>query len=73
MPAWIDWHSHHTPPELVETFSELTGKKVAIDNYDSPDFSKRIKEMDQAGLDLQLVCQGAGIYADQLPPPEALL
>jgi predicted TIM-barrel fold metal-dependent hydrolase len=28
--------------------------------------------MDDAGLDLQLVCQGAGVYADQLPADQAL-
>jgi len=28
--------------------------------------------MDEAGLDLQLVCQGAGVYADQLPANQAL-
>ena len=28
--------------------------------------------MDEAGLDLQLICQGAGVYADQLPPEQAL-
>jgi predicted TIM-barrel fold metal-dependent hydrolase len=72
MATWIDWHSHHTPPELVEKFNQLTGKKPHIDDYDSPDFSKRIKEMDEVGLDLQLIGQGAGIYADQLPAAQAL-
>jgi aminocarboxymuconate-semialdehyde decarboxylase len=72
MPAWIDWHSHHTPPELVEKFAELSGKKVYVDSYDSPDFAKRVKDMNEVGLDLQLVCQGAGVYADQLPPEQAL-
>ncbi len=28
--------------------------------------------MDEAGLDLQLVCQGAGINADSLPPDQAM-
>ena len=28
--------------------------------------------MDEAGVDLQLICQGAGVYADQLPPDQAL-
>jgi aminocarboxymuconate-semialdehyde decarboxylase len=72
MAIWIDWHSHHTPPEVAERFGELTGKKPHIDNFDSPDFSKRVKELDEAGLDLQLICQGAGVYADQLPANEAL-
>jgi predicted TIM-barrel fold metal-dependent hydrolase len=72
MAIWIDWHSHHTPPEVAARFAELTGKKPSIDRFDSPDFSKRIKELDAAGLDLQLICQGAGLYADQLPASEAL-
>ncbi|HUK40439.1 MAG TPA: amidohydrolase family protein, partial [Candidatus Acidoferrales bacterium] len=36
------------------------------------DFSQRIKAMDDVGLDLQLICQGAGLYADQLPAEQAL-
>src|SRR6185436_15207902 len=40
--------------------------------YDSPEMSKRVKEMDEVGIDLQLICQGAGVYADQLPPEQAL-
>lgn len=68
----IDWHSHHTPPEIVEKFAGLTGHAPRIDDYDSPDFSKRMREMDQAGLEIQLVCQGAGIDADQLPASQAL-
>jgi predicted TIM-barrel fold metal-dependent hydrolase len=48
------------------------GKKPKIDDYDSMDFSKRVKEMDEVGLGLQLVCQGAGLYADQLPAEQAL-
>jgi predicted TIM-barrel fold metal-dependent hydrolase len=71
MASWIDWHSHHTPPEVVEQFAAFTGKKPKIDDYDATDFTKRVTEMDQVGLDLQLVCQGAGLYADQLPAPQA--
>ncbi|MGH7809524.1 MAG: amidohydrolase family protein, partial [Candidatus Binatia bacterium] len=40
--------------------------------YDSPELSKRVKEMDGVGIDLQLICQGAGVYADQLPAEQAL-
>ena len=65
--ANIDWHSHHTAPEVSERIKELTGKRPHIDALDSPDFSKRIREMDEAGVDLQLICQGAGVYADQMP------
>jgi predicted TIM-barrel fold metal-dependent hydrolase len=72
MAAVIDWHAHHTAPEVAERIKQLTGKAPHIDAYDSPDFSKRITEMDDAGLDLQLVCQGAGVYADQLPAEQAL-
>jgi predicted TIM-barrel fold metal-dependent hydrolase len=72
MADWIDWHSHHTAPEVVETFAEFTGKRPKIDDYDSTDFTQRVKEMDEAGIDLQLICQGAGLYADQLPTDQAL-
>jgi predicted TIM-barrel fold metal-dependent hydrolase len=68
----IDWHAHHTAPEIADQIKELTGKRPHVDAYDSPDLSKRVKEMDDVGLDLQLVCQGAGVYADQLPPAQAL-
>jgi aminocarboxymuconate-semialdehyde decarboxylase len=72
MTSWIDWHAHHTPPEVVEKFAQLTGRSPRIDDYDSPDFGKRVKEMDEVGLDLQLICQGAGLYADQLAAEQAL-
>ncbi|HEY7218488.1 MAG TPA: amidohydrolase family protein [Candidatus Binatia bacterium] len=72
MPTMIDWHAHHTAPEIADRIHELIGKRPHIDGYDGPDLSKRIKEMDEVGLDLQLVCQGAGVYADQLPPDQAL-
>jgi predicted TIM-barrel fold metal-dependent hydrolase len=72
MATWIDWHSHHTPAEVAEKIGQLTGKKPQIDGCDSADFSLRVKEMDGVGLDLQLICQGAGLYADQLPGETAL-
>jgi predicted TIM-barrel fold metal-dependent hydrolase len=72
MATVIDWHAHHTAPEIADRIKDLTGKRPHIDAYDSPDLSRRIKEMDEAGLDLQLVCQGAGVYADQLPAEQAL-
>src|SRR5262252_10099441 len=72
MSTWIDWHSHHTAPEAAEQFNAFTGKKTKIDDYDSTDFSQRVKAMDEVGLDLQLICQGAGLYADQLPADQAL-
>jgi predicted TIM-barrel fold metal-dependent hydrolase len=72
MATVIDWHAHHTAPEIADRINDLTGKKPHIDAYDSPDFSRRVKEMDDVGLDLQLICQGAGVYADQLPADQAL-
>jgi predicted TIM-barrel fold metal-dependent hydrolase len=72
MAIFIDWHAHHTAPEIADQIKAFTGKQPHIDAYDSPDLSKRIREMDEAGLDLQLICQGAGVYADQLPAREAL-
>jgi predicted TIM-barrel fold metal-dependent hydrolase len=68
----IDWHSHHTPIEVADEIARLKGKKPHVDPYDSPDFSQRIKEMDAAGLDIQLICQGAGLAADQLPAEQAM-
>ncbi len=72
MAMLIDWHAHHTAPEIAEQINGWTGKRPHIDAYDSPDFAKRIKEMDESGIELQLVCQGAGVYADQLPAERAL-
>ena len=72
MPTWIDWHSHHTAPEAVATFAEFTAKRPKIDDYDSTNFTERVQQMDEVGIDLQLICQGAGLYADQLPADQAL-
>jgi len=72
MPALIDWHSHHTPPEIAQELGKLTGRAPYIDKYDSVDFSQRIREMDAVRLDIQLVCQGAGVYADSLPAAQAM-
>jgi predicted TIM-barrel fold metal-dependent hydrolase len=72
MATVIDWHAHHTAPEVADRIQALTGKRPLIDAYDSVDLSKRVKEMDEVGIDIQLVCQGAGVYADQLPAEQAL-
>lgn len=72
MATLIDWHAHHTAPEIADRIQTMTGKRPHVDAFDSPDFGKRIREMDDAGIDLQLICQGAGVYADQLPAAEAL-
>ena len=68
----IDWHSHHTAPELAEFLKEKTGKTPHVDAFDSPDFDKRLGELDAVGIDLQLVCQGASEDADQLPANDAI-
>ena len=67
MGTWIDWHSHHTPAEVADKIGRISGKTLKIDDYDGPDFSRRVAEMDAAGIDLQLISQGAGLYADQFP------
>lgn len=72
MASLIDWHSHHTPSELAEDFVKLTGKAPAPDPYDSHDFDRRRRELDAAGIDVQLVCQGAGLYADRFSPEQAM-
>lgn len=68
----IDWHSHHTPPEIVDLLSRAGVAAPRIDPYDSVDFARRVREMDAAGLDIQLICQGAGLYADELPADQAM-
>src|SRR4030095_2277451 len=72
MATFIDWHAHHTAPEIADRISELTGKRPHIDAHDSADFSHVIKEMEEVGWDIQMICQGAGVYADQLPANQAL-
>jgi predicted TIM-barrel fold metal-dependent hydrolase len=72
MSTWIDWHSHHTAPEVAQRIAQFTGREPHIDKFDSPDFAQRVKEMDEVGLDIQLICQGAGVYADQLSADQAL-
>jgi len=72
MATVIDWHAHHTAPEVADRINQLTGKRPHVDAYDSTDLAKRVKEMDEVGIDIQLICQGAGVYADQLPAEQAL-
>ena len=40
MATVIDWHAHHTAPEIADKIKELTGKRPHIDTYDSPDLGK---------------------------------
>ncbi len=72
MATLIDWHAHHTAPEVAERFAAAGGRAPRPDALDSPDFARRIAAMDAAGVDVQLVSQGAGLNADRLPPDEAL-
>ena len=72
MPMLIDWHAHHTAPEVAEWAGQLSGRAPRPDPYDSPDFARRIAEMDGAGVDVQLISQGAGLNADGLPSAQAI-
>jgi predicted TIM-barrel fold metal-dependent hydrolase len=74
MPTLIDWHAHHTAPELVAEVEALGGRAPRPDKYDGPDFAQRVAAMDAAGIELQLVCQGAGLNVDSLSlaPDQAL-
>jgi predicted TIM-barrel fold metal-dependent hydrolase len=68
----IDWHAHHTSPEAVEALRRHSGREAKADPFDSPDFGQRVAAMDAAGIDIQLVSQGAGLNPDQLPAAAAM-
>ena len=68
----IDWHAHHSPPELSDKVAELGGRRPVPDDLDSADFSKRLAEMDEAGVEIQLVCQTARVDAEGWPPEQAM-
>ncbi len=72
MAALIDWHAHHTAPELAERIGRATGRPPRADGQDSPDFAARVAEMDEAGIDVQLVSQGAGLNGDRFSADEAM-
>jgi predicted TIM-barrel fold metal-dependent hydrolase len=72
MATLIDWHAHHTAPEVGARLAALGGRAPRPDAHDSPDFAQRIAAMDAAGIAVQLVCQGAGLNPDRLPAAEAL-
>jgi predicted TIM-barrel fold metal-dependent hydrolase len=72
MPTLIDWHAHHTAPEAAEQLAAWTERTARPDAYDARDFAQRIAAMDQAGVDVQLVSQGAALNADDLLPNQAL-
>lgn len=63
----IDWHSHHTSVEVSERLAQAGGRSARPDPQDSSDFGKRVGDMDEAGIDFQLVSQGGGLNADSLP------
>jgi predicted TIM-barrel fold metal-dependent hydrolase len=71
MAMLIDWHAHHTAPELVAQLGALGGRAPRPDAHDGPDFARRIAAMDAAGVDVQLVWQGhdaARIHGGGLNP-----
>ena len=57
MAVLIDWHSHYTPPELLDKVEEMGRRRPSPAEDDDPDFARRLKEMDAAGIEIQLVCQ----------------
>ncbi len=72
MAVLIDWHSHHSPPELLTKVEELGGRRPRADEEDSPDFAKRLQEMDEAGIEIQLVCQTARVDPESWPRDQAV-
>lgn len=66
MPALIDWHSHHTAPELGEAYQKLGLGAPGVDPEDGTDFRARRAALDEAGVDLQLVSQSARGGTDAL-------
>lgn len=72
MTTLIDWHAHHTAPELAERIGRSTGRAPREDAQDSPDFAARIAEMDEAGIAVQLVSPGQGLNGDRFDAEEAM-
>ena len=72
MAALIDWHTHHTAPELAERIGRATGRRPRADAQDSTDFVARIAEMDEVGIEVQLVSQGAGLHGNRFEAEEAM-
>src|ERR1051325_10887595 len=72
MAVLIDWHAHHAAPELLDKVVEFGGKRPGGDEYDTPDFSQRLKEMDEAGVEMQLVCQTGRADQESYPAAQAM-
>lgn len=72
MPTLIDWHAHHTAPELIDRLVAWGGRPPRPDAFDSPDFARRAGELDEVGIDVQLICQGAGLDADRVAAEQAV-
>lgn len=72
MSGLIDWHSHHSPPELNGLIEQLGGRAGRPDPFDSPDFSQRVSELDAAGIDIQLISPSAGINPDRFTADQAI-
>lgn len=72
MAGLIDWHSHHAPAETLEQLAAFGGAAGGLDPDDSPDFDLRRAQLDEAGIDLQLVALTAAVDIETRPPAEAL-
>src|SRR5262245_19490746 len=72
MATMIDWHAHHTAPEIADRRNDFTEQRQVTDASDSTGLGTRGTGMDGVVIDLQLVCQGGGVYADKLAPEQAL-
>lgn len=73
MAILIDWHAHHSAPELLDKVEELGGKRPMADPEDTPDFGQRLKEMDEAGIQMQLVCQTGRADPESWPAEQAMV
>lgn len=72
MPALIDWHSHHTAPELVAEYAAAGSIGPRPDAEDTADFAQRVRAMDAAGIERQIVSLPAGLDPDRLPAEQAM-
>lgn len=68
----IDWHSHHTPPEVLQPLEAFDGQPRSGDELAAIDFSRRVQALDAAGVDVQLISPGAQFDPNCLPTEEAM-